>query len=1359
MKSSLLFIVFGFLLSNGLKAQLAITPSNNGLQLSSALTGSGLSVIGTPILNCPTDAAGTFSNGLNSDIGIATGVILTTGSVLDVTGGSGNDATIFLSNTNGGPTLPDLDPLTNDITEDGCMLTFQVKPICNTLSINYVFASEEYSDFVNSSYNDVFGFFVSGPNPLGGNYANRNIALVPGTNTPVTINTINNGNAPSGTVPTGPGTNAQYFNDNTNGQLNPYDGMTKMLVASISVTPCEIYTIKLEIADVGDGAYDSGVLLEANSVSCPINLVASAAPHKICVGQSTTLNANVAGGTGTYSWSTGATGPSISVSPSSNTVYTSYYTFCGVTVTDTVNVQINPIAGATFQYPSNAYCKGGSNPTPINVANGNTFNSSPAGLVFANNSTGVIDIALSNSGTYTISLPGSGACPAPAQQVITIQNAPTASISGNTNICSGDSASVQISFVGTAPFSYTLNGPSGNQTYTTSSNPQNVSVGAVGSYTISTLSDAGCPGSTSGLATVGLKPKPSATFSGGANYCQGTSPQPIILNLSGTSPFEISFTENGNPVTQVVNSNTYTYSPSGSVSLIFTSISDATTCSDVLNQSYNITQNPQPAATILGGGSVCFGLTPPPVTLNLTGNGPWTVNYTIAGLPYSVNVTNSPFNLTNNLPGDYLVTSISDINGCLGSGTGTANITLFPGVTSSVNSINETICPGETATIIGSGGVTASWSPVPSISSVNNYTLQTSPAVTTNYTLTVDDGNGCKDTSVVTVRVAPIPQANFTFNEVCFGNQTNFTNTSSISAGSLINTYSWNFNNLGNNNSQNPTFNFPNCGNFNVSLKVISSDGCEDSISIPVKVNCIPLPTFLIDDTVACENQTVYFTNTSVAPVGSTSNWSFGSGQGVGQNTNESNAYPTFGNYIVSLILTSPEGCKDSVSKSLTVIESPEANFTSNKVCLGALTNFNDNSVSNNSTIIGYSWIFDLNLPTATSTIQNPTHTYSVPQIYNAQLIVTDANNCSDTLVKQVEVTPIPNADFTFNNVCLGIPSNFQNSSSISDNTGLTYQWDYETNSTIDATSFNTSHTYTQSGNFNVTLYCISNNNCRDSVVKVVSVYDYPTVNFIADTLAGCEPLPVNFTNATVVSNPSSISQFSWYINNVYVSSVQNVSYNFGPGFYSIKLIAKSNFGCVDSLTKFNYIESYPKPTANFDFKPKDASVLNPIVSFMDISLGNISQWYWDFGDTLGGKLITDSPQYPEFQYADSGNYNVGLLVISDKGCVDSVFKIIRINPEFIVYVPNAFTPNGDDFNGLFFPKGIGVNETKDYQFYIYDRWGNEIYKTTNWKDGWNGKFNNTGKLCMGDLYIYKIYLVDVFGRKHQYYGHVNLIR
>jgi gliding motility-associated-like protein len=116
-------------------------------------------------------------------------------------------------------------------------------------------------------------------------------------------------------------------------------------------------------------------------------------------------------------------------------------------------------------------------------------------------------------------------------------------------------------------------------------------------------------------------------------------------------------------------------------------------------------------------------------------------------------------------------------------------------------------------------------------------------------------------------------------------------------------------------------------------------------------------------------------------------------------------------------------------------------------------------------------------------------------------------------------------------------------------------------------------------------------------------------------------------------------------------------------------------------------------------------------------------------------------------------------LVISDKGCVDSVFKIIRINPEFIVYVPNAFTPNGDDFNGLFFPKGIGVNETKDYQFYIYDRWGNEIYKTTNWKDGWNGKFNNTGKLCMGDLYIYKIYLVDVFGRKHQYYGHVNLIR
>lgn len=1361
MAKIILLVITLIFTTNCINAQLAVTPNNSASQLAATLAGQGLEIIGTPVLDCPSNAAGTFSNGLSSDIGIGTGIILTTGNINDFPSGTDIDASVLLTNDNGGPSMPDLDPLTNNTTYNGCKLTIQVKPICNKLSISYVFASEEYSDYVDdpSGVNDVFAFFVSGPNPLGGNYLDRNIAVVPGTNTPVSINTINFGYSLDGVAPSGPGTNSQYYNDNTNGTTNCYDGMTTKLEATIDVVPCQNYTIKLEIADVGDELWDSGVFLEANSVSCPINLVADAAPHRICSGQSTTLNGMVSGGTGTYSWSTGATGPTISVSPTTNTIYTCYYTFCGVTVEDTVNVQINPIAGATFQYSSTTYCKGTANPIPANVANGTVFSASPAGLVFASTATGEIDIAGTTSGTYTISLPGSGACPAPAQQTITIQDAPTAAITGAANICDGDSASVQIDFVGSAPYTYTLDGVSGSQSYTTFQNPHIINVGDVGTYTISALSDAGCAGTTSGSAIIGANPKPAVTFSGGGNYCQGSTPSPIVLTLTGTSPFEISYLENGSLVSQTINANTYSYTPTGDVNLEFVSILDATTCSDTLNQVYNITENPQPTGTIAGGGSVCFGLTPPPVTLNLTGNGPWTVNYTIDGNPMSVSATSSPFDLTDNLPGTYLITSITDSIGCAGTGSGSGNIVLFPGVTSTVTSTYETICPGETVTITGSGGTTANWAPVPTGSTASNYTMQTSPAVTTIYTLTVDDGNGCKDTSQVTVNVAPLPLSNFSNTEVCYGDVTTFTDSSIIGNGGTISTYLWYLEGGNTDNNQNPVFTFSSCGTYNVSLVTTTTDGCTDSVSKQVIVYCIPQPSFVIDDTVACENQTVYFNNTSIAPVGSASLWDYGFGEGTGTNTNESHAYGYSGTYTVTLNLTSPEGCQDVTTRNLTVIESPDADFTNDTVCLGTPTSFTDNSSSINSTITNYAWTFDLNVPANTSSIQNPTNTYLIPQSYNAQLIVTDANNCTDTIIKTVSVTPNPIADFTVNNVCLGNQHFYQNNSSISDNSTLMYFWDFESDGTPDANILNPVNTFNQSGVYATTLLVLSNNNCFDTTTKLINVYDYPIINFIADSLSGCEPLPVNLTNASSVTNPSSITQYSWYINNLLISTDENIYQNFGAGIYSIKLIAESNFGCRDSLEMTNYIESYPLPVADFDYTPKDASILDPIISFNDLSLGNIAEWYWSFGDTLGGTLITDHNLYPEYQYVDSGNYQVDLLVISDKGCVDTVVKIIRVNPEFIIYIPNAFTPNGDFVNNTFTPKGIGVNETKGYEFYIFDRWGNQIFKTTNWNEGWNGKFKNTGTRCMSDVYVYKINLEDVFGKKHQYYGQVSLVR
>jgi gliding motility-associated-like protein len=204
-------------------------------------------------------AAGTFSG--NTNIGLASGVILTSGDITNAPGpnnatGQGTD------NTGGGD--PDLAAVANGTINDACILQFDFIPESDTIKFRYVFGSEEYHEYANSNYNDVFGFFLSGPG-ITGPFTNSaiNIALLPNSNIPVSINNINNG-----TMNTGPCLNCTYLINNPSGSLTiQYDAFTVILTAKHAVIPCMTYHIKLAISDVGDGVLDSGVFLEENSFS------------------------------------------------------------------------------------------------------------------------------------------------------------------------------------------------------------------------------------------------------------------------------------------------------------------------------------------------------------------------------------------------------------------------------------------------------------------------------------------------------------------------------------------------------------------------------------------------------------------------------------------------------------------------------------------------------------------------------------------------------------------------------------------------------------------------------------------------------------------------------------------------------------------------------------------------------------------------------------------------------------------------------------------------------------------------------------------------------------------------------------
>lgn len=235
------------------------------------LVGSGVAVSGinfTGSLN----AIGSF-NGSATNLGLDNGIILTTGTVLNTSGIFGGQQGPFGPNDTGSAGVdndqPGYGPLTTlagTDTYNAAVLEFDFVPQSDTIRFRYVFGSDEYPEFVNSEYNDVFAFYISGPG-FAGTY---NMAQIPGGGGPVSINNINNG-----TSNTGPCQNCAYYNNNGTGSNSPfqdsefyiqYDGFTTVMEAVAPVQCGETYHLKIAIADAGDGAYDSGIFLEANSL-------------------------------------------------------------------------------------------------------------------------------------------------------------------------------------------------------------------------------------------------------------------------------------------------------------------------------------------------------------------------------------------------------------------------------------------------------------------------------------------------------------------------------------------------------------------------------------------------------------------------------------------------------------------------------------------------------------------------------------------------------------------------------------------------------------------------------------------------------------------------------------------------------------------------------------------------------------------------------------------------------------------------------------------------------------------------------------------------------------------------------------
>ncbi|WP_118952719.1 choice-of-anchor L domain-containing protein [Taibaiella helva] len=247
-----------------LNAQVLITADQAANTLAQRLAGQGITITNAS-LTCAGGANGRFAV-QSSNLGLDSGIVLSTGLVLNINQAEPGP-TSAANNTPGDPALQTLSGASN--TRDACILEFDMVPKGDEVRFDYVFASEEYINSVCGPYNDAFAFFISGPGITG----TANMARVPGTNIPVTVNSINNGIPGSlagglaNCTNMGPGSPfTAYYVDNAGGSTVAYRGFTRVLTAASAVTPCQTYHLKLTVADAQNALYDSGVFIKAGSL-------------------------------------------------------------------------------------------------------------------------------------------------------------------------------------------------------------------------------------------------------------------------------------------------------------------------------------------------------------------------------------------------------------------------------------------------------------------------------------------------------------------------------------------------------------------------------------------------------------------------------------------------------------------------------------------------------------------------------------------------------------------------------------------------------------------------------------------------------------------------------------------------------------------------------------------------------------------------------------------------------------------------------------------------------------------------------------------------------------------------------------
>ncbi len=640
----------------------------------------------------------------------------------------------------------------------------------------------------------------------------------------------------------------------------------------------------------------------------------------------------------------------------------------------------------------------------------------------------------------------------------------------------------------------------------------------------------------------------------------------------------------------------------------------------------------------------------------------------------------------------------------------------------------------------GDGNTSNSQNPTHTFERGNNYII----------TLFVEDAAGCQ--SIVSKQIGISEEtikAGFEVVIDCqpFSNGVQFSDTSTgISA---IIGRQWNFGDGNTSMAQNPTHFYAVQGNYIVSLIVFDAFGCFDTIEQEISVFNENINLNINVEPLICNSTEVQFINNSTSDNGiSQWLWNFGDGD---SSTLEapSHTYDNLQNWPISVTAVSNTGCRAVFNANLPLIYLEiDFDIEASNACnpIEAPINFNVSSNSSNN-IIFSRW--DFGDGTVQDGLLNTNHQYTNPGIYTVRHIGFNQHGCSDTTTKIIsipEIIDIRTEAFFEQDVCAGDELKIDFSSTIESNDSIaSVVWKFGDGMVLEDTLLNPSHIYADTGVYNVSLIVISELGCSDTFLLEVQVIEIPTINLI-DSIFICRgdsiviPLQFDF-------EPSLIQWFP----TTYLSqdSVKNpIAFPPETATFSVDVVGIQPTGDTCYFNESITIVVRDSLNINADVDQNEVIAGTTVQLMVDEGL---EMYHWMPGNAVSDSTIFD----PTATILNDITFYI--IAIDSNGCVgtDSVSITTINNCNFeSLYIPNAFTPNGDGTNDVLY---VRINQELDrLDFSIYNRWGQRVFSSDNIDVGWDGRYN--GQLQSTDVFGYYLE-IECAGETITKKGNITLVR